>query len=148
MSEEIRADIIKRLVEKSQALSKKMAYEWATYFKRDIYIEATPDGYSPTTKRPKKDYYKIGEKYVAWKTHPTLCFDYFGEVICIESWWEEVCEYEPGTKIIGYLPRGRFKTEAGEILGPLHNFMTTIEIKKSIDETMEDFISMDIKEMT
>ena len=147
MNEGIRAGIIKKLIEKSQAMAKKTAWEWATYFQRDIYIEATPDGYSPTTKPPKKDYYKIGEKYIAWKTHPTLCFDYFGEVICIESWWEEVWEDEPGTKIIGYIPRGRFKTEAGESLGPLHNFITTIEIKNLVDKILEDFISMDIKEL-
>ena len=147
MAEEIRADVIKKLKEKSQAMAKKMAYEWATYFQRDIYIEATPDGYSPTTKPPKKDYYKIGEKYIAWKTHPTLCFDYFGEVICTSSYWEETYKDEPGTPIIGYIPRGQFKTKTGETIGPVLCFITTIEIKNLVDIILEDFISMDIKEL-
>lgn len=144
----MRSKIVKRLKEKSQKMASKAAYEWATYFKRNIYIEATPDGYSPGAKTPKQaHYYEIGKTYEAWKTQPTLCFDYIGQVICTKSWWEEVYEYEPGTKIIGYLPRGQFKTKAGEIVGPLYCFITATVIKKIVDDTMEDFISMDIKEL-
>lgn len=140
-------DIIKKLKEKSQELSKGLMYEWIRFIKKEIYIKMTPDGFVDGRKKPKKAFYKIGKKYMAWKTSPGLSFDFIGEVICIKSWWETMYEYEgEAGGVIGHRPWGQFKTQDGETLNYSHQFITTIEIKNAVDKAIEDYLFEGLKD--
>jgi len=139
-------DVIEKLKEKSQELSKRLMYEWICFIKKEIYLKMTPDGFVHGRKKPKKTFYKIGKKYMAWKTSPGLSFDFVGEVICIKSWWETMYEYEgEAGRIIGYCPWGQFKTQDEETLNYFSLFITTIEIKEAIDKAIEDYLFEGLK---
>ena len=137
---DITSKIIEKLLEKSHSLGLEFAREWTGFLKEGIYRAMTPSGYKQGAKIPKKNYYKIGEKYAAWDTYPTSYFDYIGEAICIKSGWKAQHEYEGDAgPILGYYPWGQFKSADEREFYEFNYFVTTLEIKLAVEEATENF---------
>jgi len=121
----------KKALEALEQKEEKLLTEWKYFIQREIYYQMTPHGYRK--KRPgKKDFfYKPNQIYVAWITYPTGNFEYLGEVICVESWWNEYVDSS------GYQPWGRFKTKDGKEIEFIRHFITTKQIKETIEKAIK-----------
>lgn len=132
----------KTLIEKRQHLEKCLINDWERFKDSTIYRLAGSNftgSLFPNYKkvRPKRNYYQIGKKYVAWSTYPIGNFDFIGEVVCIKSGWMEDRVYGYGN-ILGYNPWGEFKTIDVKEIDPIHSFISTIEIKDTIDAALKE----------